>query len=745
MADEELTADGSDETVAVPEVEANIARADGLKPGTRRSRKREPVYRVVGESKIPVAKSSGPLWKSRMLMAKRKIDGIKDTWDEAIRYYDNDQLGHRVASRGGSGNVISSQHLNEEITETENVVFANTVTMVPALYARNPRAEFTSDEEALQEFTTTVERVVNKLIAMQAAPGVNLKPKAKRCIATALLTNRAWIELQWTFKDDSSEQALEDLADLAEKLRKAKDSKVIERIEGEIIALEDSVDMLRPSGPSLRTRKPDEILVDPNSNEYDLQDAKYIMIKDFLATNFLLARYGKRKKNSDEYASVYQPSHVMKVGANESELTNEDLDLFSSDESNAHDFGFEDEESFSKAKVTQVWWVWDKTTRRVLLYNDKDWTWPIWVWDDPLQLDRFYPTYPLWFFDSPLGVLTKGETSYYLDQQDAINEIVDEEHRARGWARRNVFFNKNVVDNQNDVEAVLNGPDGTVRGLDLPEGAKLTDVIGSIVPPSMQFKELFDKESKYLAIDRISSVGSVLRGEQFKTNTTSQNASMTTQAQNLRVEEKTDQVEDWVGQIAWGIAQLCLQHYTQEDVTRIIGPTAATDWRQMTAVEISDGQFNPSVIGGSSKKPTSQAKKEEALELGQVLGQFVNAAPQTVVRIMIDVFQEAFDEITMKEEDWDQLKEEIEQQAQAQGPQGQQGQQGPQGVPQQGNAVQPPNGGQQISPEQLQEALSKIPPDIKQQVVSAIEQGMEPMDALMAGMQQAAGSAGAVQ
>ena len=165
----------------------------------------------------------------------------------------------------------------------------------------------------------------------------------------------------------------------------------------------------------------------------------------------------------------------------------------------------------------------------------------------------------------------------------------------------------------------------------------------------------------------------------------------------------------------------------------------------MTAVEISDGQFNPSVIGGSSKKPTSQAKKEEALELGQVLGQFVNAAPQTVVRIMIDVFQEAFDEITMKEEDWDQLKEEIEQQAQAQGPQGQQGQQGPQGVPQQGNAVQPPNGGQQISPEQLQEALSKIPPDIKQQVVSAIEQGMEPMDALMAGMQQAAGSAGAVQ
>jgi hypothetical protein len=97
----------------------------------------------------------------------------------------------------------------------------------------------------------------------------------------------------------------------------------------------------------------------------------------------------------------------------------------------------------------------------------------------------------------------------------------------------------------------------------------------------------------------------------------------------------------------------------------------------------------------------------------------------------------------MKEEDWDELKAEIEQQAQQKGPQGAQGQP-PGGQPPQGG--QPQQGQEQISPEQLQEALSKIPPGIKQQVVEAIQQGMEPMEAVKAGMQQAAGaSGGAVQ
>ena len=715
------------------DVERNIDKSID-EPTPRKTRKRKPVYQVVGESKIPVSKSHGKVWKSRMQSGIAKIKDVEDAWRESMRYYDNDQTPHRVRNEHASGNLIGNQRLNNNITETENVVFANVTTMVPALYARNPKAEFTSTNSKYEKLAVTLEHLVNNIMQKKAAPGINLKPKAKRAVVTALLTNRAWLQLNWTFKEDSSETALEDLSNLAVKLQKSKSVKEVEKIEGEIMALEDSIDILQPAGPTLKWLSPFDVVVDPDSEEIDLGDAKWVMVRDFIPTSFLLARYAMKKKGSaDEYQSIYQPSHVMKVSKDE-DTGHEDPDTFNifQQEHNAKDYGFADEDSFDKAKRTEVWFVWDKTTRRVMLFNNKDWSWPIWVWDDPLQLDRFFNVFGLMFFDSPEGSVTKGEVSYYLDQQDAINEMVDEERRARRWVRRNVLYNSNLVD-RSDIEAVLSGDDGTARGLKLPEGVKIPDVLGTIPPPSMQFSELFDKEAKYQAVDRISSVGAVLRGEQFRTNTNTTSANITTSAQNMRVDEKSDAIEDWIGDIAWALAQLCLMNLDKESVLQLVGDEYGQDWMNMTQDEI-ETILSFQVVGGSTKKPTSQAKKEEALELGQVLGQFVNAAPQAVVRIMIEVFQQAFDEITMKDDDWELLKQEMVQQQQPQQLQPQQAQ------PQQGQPQgQPQQGGQAMDEGQLDQILAQLPTELKGQVAQQIQQGADPNQALqqaMAAMQQ---------
>ena len=91
--------------------------------------------------------------------------------------------------------------------------------------------------------------------------------------------------------------------------------------------------------------------------------------------------------------------------------------------------------------MTKVWYVWDKVTRRLEMYADNDWKWPIWVWDDPYGLQGFFPLTPMWFHENPVAMYAKGEVSYYLDQQDQINEINDEKRRALLWARRNIFYN----------------------------------------------------------------------------------------------------------------------------------------------------------------------------------------------------------------------------------------------------------------------------------------------------------------
>ena len=163
----------------IPEdVETNIDKSLG--GSNKKPKKRQPSYQIVGESKIPVAKAAGKLWKSRLKQAEKINSDITDAWEEAIRYFDNDQTKHRLPTEHAAGNLIGNQRLNNNITETENVVFSNVTTMIPALYARNPEAEFTSTTEGNKRFATILERLVNVIGGRKASPGINLKPNAKR-------------------------------------------------------------------------------------------------------------------------------------------------------------------------------------------------------------------------------------------------------------------------------------------------------------------------------------------------------------------------------------------------------------------------------------------------------------------------------------------------------------------------------------------------------------------------------------
>ena len=195
----------------------------------------------------------------------------------------------------------------------------------------------------------------------------------------------------------------------------------------------------------------------------------------------------------------------------------------------------------------------------------------------------------------------------------------------------------------------------------------------------------------------------------------------------MRLDEKSDAIEDWIGDIGWSILQMCLQFMDNETVVALIGPNAGEAWEQMTADELRR-TFSVTVVGGSTKKPTSQAKKQEALELGQVLGQFVNAAPEVVLRIMLEVMQEAFDEVVIQDDDWDKIKDAIAQRAAGQSaPQ-------PGAVP----ANPAPNGGgrpvaqgqpQQGQPQQadpIQQLLSILPEELKMQIVQVLKQRQQP-------------------
>jgi hypothetical protein len=114
------------------------------------------------------------------------------------------------------------------------------------------------------------------------------------------------------------------------------------------------------------------------------------------------------------------------------------------------------------------------------------------------------------------------------------------------------------------------------------------------------------------------------------------------------------------------------------------------------------------VVGGSTIKPTSRAKKQEAIEAGQVIGQFADAAPVTV-EIMLKMFEQAFDEIVIKDEDWERIRESIALQQQQAGS-------GP------GGETQSSTNG----------TAGELPPEAEQAVQTLVQQGLPEQQARQA-------------
>lgn len=702
------------------------------------------VYKVMPDSRIPVSSKRGGIWRSRRDQAQKSMSDLVDAWDEAIRYYNHDQSDHRdggnTTTRGGSspgasGNRVLARRLNDLWSSTENVVFANITAQVPELYAKNPivtvTAQPTGDPNATQSgdaFARAVQKLVDVLFAMKYAPGVNIKPKAKRAVLLCLLTNCCWFEVGYTQKDQSSEQAMQDLLALSQQLAKAEDDEEIREIEGKLQALEEKIEFLQPSGPFVKLRMPHQVLRDPSGSDPYLGDCNWTMVEDMLATAYINAKFGEEDEEKEEVRSVFEPTHILSSGSTASDPDAE-FSLFNNTNNDYSAYGYTSRDAYDKACYTKVWYVWDKTTRRLELYADNDWKWPIWVWDDPYQLQGFYPLTPLWFHDNPAAVYAKGEVSYYLDQQDQINEINDERRRALLWARRNIFYNRNIGLTQEAIDRILEGPKPTATPLDVPEGVDPMKMIFSIPPPSMQFMQLFDKKDIYQSIDRIASTNEVERGGEFKTNTTNRAIDYYSTMGNMRMDMRLDAIEDALGDVGWKLAQMCMRFMDVSTVGQLTGLDVSGFWRPLDNLRDYQ-QMSVSVVGGSTQKLTTQQKKQEAVQVGQVLAQYVRAAPITSLKATLNMMSKAFDDFMVSKEDWDNIEQEVMQMAQSQqgGAPGQAGgASAPASASQGGGAPQAGGGGgtMQVAAAVVQ-ALSQLPPPVLQAIGQALAQGVPP-------------------
>lgn len=674
----------------------------------------EPLFRVYKGSKIAVSRAVGTLWKKRYDAAIAAYELIFKAWDETFMYYNNNQTGELRTPRG----------LFKRGDSTENIVYSNLNVMLPAIYSQDPDIAVNTIDEDDADLAGVLKSLINVLI--RGKYHLNAKPKIRRMIGFSLLANFGILKLDWTKKDDSSEMAMQNLQELSRKLVEAKDMVEAEEIYGEIEALEAQMEVFEKSGPKLGNVLPQNLIVDPYAEDDDALDSKWMIERIYFKTAALIAQYTEPCEDEDEEGGktrnyVYKPTH--KASFTSSNGTRDDglgmvLDaLGTSDAINAVSKHEDDARAaYRNLYYTECFLVWDKALRRVMLYHRDDWTWPLWVWDDPLQISRFYPYFISSFGMSTGGVVSVGETAYYLDQQDEVNDINRQVSKIRRTIFDYFYYNSDKVDQKEAekfVDAIRGKGQSDVKLLGVRAGeGKLGDFIQAFVPPSMdqQLAPLFNKDTIMASINRISNTSDALRGTQFKTNTNEAAVQSYQDAARMAVGAKTDSVEDTVSDLTQALAELCVQNYTTEDVAKLIGQKQAQKWQQMPIEEFRSN-YQIECVAGTMEKPNSLFKKKEAVQIAQSIGQFASKAPMTAFKIMLRVLQNAFSEVVIKPEDWDSLEQEATASMQ-------QGNNAP------GGGATAPGGAGNAGGGDVQSQLMALPQATKAKVVQMQQQGV---------------------
>lgn len=680
----------------------------------------EAPYKMYPGSKIAVSKAVGKLWQARFDAAMVAYEDVFDAWKDAFSYYNNNQ----------NNSLDTVEGVFKRGDSTENVVYSNLNTLLPAIYTQDPDVTCGSADGMDREFGKALESLLKEL--MKRRDKLHAKPKIRRAIGFSILTNFGVLKLDWTRKGDSREDVLAEVTHISEEFAKTKDQAKVAQLYGQLQALEERLVFTDPNGPKLSNVVSANLLIDPLAVMPDGTDADWMIERIYIPTEQIRAQF-----TLDGKKSIYKPTHMIALQSSEDIHRDEGLGLALQAMDTVAGtevpttYTTEERLSYIYKEMTECYLIWDKITRRVLLYMKDDWGWPLWVWDDPLNLRRFFPYFIFSFGFSTSGMMSVGEASYYLDQQDEINDINRQVRRIRRSVFRHFFYNANILQ-ENDADRLVKAikspetNDTHVFGLDMPIGSSAEDaknVLFSFAPPSYQYEELFNKNVPLEAINRIGTANEALRGVQFKTNTNQAAVDTYNEATRIAVGAKTDIVEDVISDLMQAVAELAVTHMTQEEVIQMIGPAKGQYWKENIDARMLYTEYPINIVAGTTEKPNSIFKKKEAIEVAQAVGQFAQAAPGAVLKVMLRLLKSGFTDLTISEEDWNSIDQEVMASMQKGVTTG--GAQGAQGAPAQG-APAPAGAGasaQGAGSADLDALLSQVPPDQKQMIAQAISSG----------------------
>lgn len=606
-------------------------------------------YLPVGEMSIPVPKSFGKMVKKYYDDGKEAIRIDHQKWDRAFQLY---------RQCGDEGNINlddgSSYPYHFENEADENIIRSNVRTIMRSTYMQNPHFELT--DVTTDELAESLEYIVTFMLNKRSYPGLNLKPKARRWVLHAQLTNFAVLRLDFQAREGSRQEAVDELHAIEAKMEKAKSQKELKECYAHLEALHERMPLANDKGLMISNVMPQNIIVDPNCTLIDLSDADWLIEEFDMDRTFMRETY-YQKDEDGVYRLRANPNATTEVveDSNTTDVKEKVVDTVINARTQ------EQQELLAKDTVRCAYF-YDKRLRRCSLFNTEDWTHPLYVEDDTMLLSRFFRHFILAFGETVDGIVQPGEISYYVGQVNEVNKINRKAKSIRDTIFNTIVYDRGKSDAKEITKLVnhLRNP-RQVRAFGIANNTegKISDILEALVPPAFQFKEMFDTTNLRQQIDRAASISEIERGQQFRTNTTNQQVNFYAENKEETTGVLRDAIEDCLDDLGWSICEMLVSKYSKEEIIEMVGPQKGAAFEQMTVQEFNQ-RYRMQVASGSIEKPTSEYKKKEALNIAQAIGQVGQAAPGATLRIMLKLFQTAFSSLVVKKEDWAQLDQETQ-------------------------------------------------------------------------------------
>lgn len=613
-------------------------------------------YRLVGKASIPVSRKLGQKYKDRVENALNAFDTFRQSWDAAFKAY---RACNDMGVKTVDGETVDQRYYFVNNTD-ENLTRENVKTLLRNTYTANPQIELStidgSDDDAIETF----EAAINQLMQRTNAPGLNAKAKIRRWVVHSHLTNYGVLKLDFQAVSGSRAEAQENLLRTQEKLAEATDLDEIDELFADLEQIEEELPTTRDPGMVLTNPQPGMVIVDPDCTQMNLADAKWVDEIVMLSDAYIKRRFLKKREDGT-WVRITDNKPLGAGFKSGTDNTNQD-DIR---ETIANQILGTTTTAVAEARnkgKTKCHVFWDKLTRQISLWVDGAWDYPLWVYQDDLKLSRFYPYFILAFNEPLDSIVQEGESAQYFGQQTEVNKINRRFSFIRNTAFGQLLYNSKKIDKEEVnkvVQHMRNPKEFDAFGISFDPELKLKEMFEVFVPPDVDYAALFDKSDLMRIIDRVSSTPSVQRGEQFKTNTTNKAVNAYEGVMASVQNELTDAIEDGCKDLVWAMLELLVSKYSKDQVIALVGAKLGAAFRPMEVMEFNT-TYSMDIAPGSTEKPSSAAKKQEALTIAQAIGQVGQATPMTSLKIIIRMFKNAFSNFLFTKDDADSLEAEAQ-------------------------------------------------------------------------------------